>query len=269
MNEPMNESANRWDSLKHLNAIEDQHQTSLLLPRHHYAKVRMPEGFTPGLCLLFWPRIRKAQLFPGLESFKAMNFPLFSLEILKSDQDFTTIVQMPVGAPAAALVMEALVHLGYRNFVGVSIAGGIRPDLKPQSLILADQAIVDEGTSERYGNREFFAHPSFSLATSLFKALASQGTKVHKGCIWTTDAPYRETPEKLAFMLKKQILAVDMETSALYTLARRLGVSCVQFLFVADLLRTNAWVASPPLSRVLKSLPELLQAVFAVWGDKK
>ena len=49
---------------------------------------------------------------------------------------------------------------------------------------------------------------------------------VERGATWTTDAPFRETPEAIAAMTAEGLLAVEMEAAALYAFARRAASRC-------------------------------------------
>ena len=72
-------------------------------------------------------------------------------------------------------------------------------------------------------------------------SLEQQGLTFTKGEIWTTDAIYRETPEKVRKYRKKGILAVEMEISALLTVAAYRSVSLTGLLVVSDELFDLKW----------------------------
>lgn len=54
------------------------------------------------------------------------------------------------------------------------------------------------------------------------------------GPSWTTDAPFRETAEAVEAARAKGILAVEMEAAALYTFARKRGVSVLCLAHVTN-----------------------------------
>jgi uridine phosphorylase len=54
------------------------------------------------------------------------------------------------------------------------------------------------------------------------------------GPSWTTDAPFRETPEAIEAARAKGILAVEMEAAALYTFARVTGVAVLCLAHVTN-----------------------------------
>lgn len=65
------------------------------------------------------------------------------------------------------------------------------------NLIVVTAAIRDEGVSSHYlpPAREVSANEA--AVHALTRTLASRGVPYRLGKTWTTDAPYRETPEEL------------------------------------------------------------------------
>ena len=63
----------------------------------------------------------------------------------------------------------------------------------------------------------------------------------HPGRIWTTDAVYRETPEKVGNFQQQGILAVEMEVSALFSVAQFRQVELGAILVVSDELSSLKW----------------------------
>lgn len=63
------------------------------------------------------------------------------------------------------------------------------------------------------------------------------------GRVWTTDAPYRETLSKVTSYQHQGVLAVEMEMSALMTVAAYRGVKLAGLLVVSDELFNLTWHA--------------------------
>jgi GNAT superfamily N-acetyltransferase len=75
----------------------------------------------------------------------------------------------------------------------------------------------------------------------LTDVLAERGVPFLEGKTWTTDAPYRETTERIARRRQEGCLTVEMETSALTAVARFRGVSFAQYLYAGDDVSGEAW----------------------------
>jgi nucleoside phosphorylase len=59
---------------------------------------------------------------------------------------------------------------------------------------------------------------------------------VHVGAAWTTDAPYRETEQIIAARKAQGILAVEMESAALYAFAKARGCPLICLAHVSNQL---------------------------------
>jgi purine-nucleoside phosphorylase len=146
-----------------------------------------------------------------------------------------------LGAPQAVMGMEKLIALGSRRIWALGWCGSIRSDLKVGDFILPTDAVSEEGTSQHYPIGEKKAGSDPELTRILGEALAHEGYVCRAGTVWTTDAPYRETPSKVMEYGQKGILAVDMELSALMTLAVYRSVRLAGLLVVSDELADLKW----------------------------
>jgi hypothetical protein len=59
--------------------------------------------------------------------------------------------------------------------------------------------------------------------------------------VWTTDAPYRETPDQVRAYQERGALAVEMECSALFTLGAFRSAAVASLLVVSDELSSPTW----------------------------
>jgi len=146
-----------------------------------------------------------------------------------------------MGAPHAVIALEKLIVLGARRILVLGWCGSLQPDLKIGNLIIPDRAISEEGTSQHYPLPYGAPRSDSRLNRMLEISLEQQGLTFTKGEIWTTDAIYRETPEKVRVFQKKGVLAVEMEISALLTVAAYRSVSLAGLLVVSDELFDLKW----------------------------
>ena len=146
-----------------------------------------------------------------------------------------------VGAPAAAVMLEELIAWGVKEFVSMGLAGSLRKDLPPGSLVLCTSAYRDEGTSCHYAAGDKPALPDPGLTARLEASLGKNGLAFARGPSWTTDAIYRETPLEIVGYRDLGALVVEMEASALFTVAAFRGVSLAACFSVSDTLAELAW----------------------------
>ena len=138
------------------------------------------------------------------------------------------LVGCAVGAPFAVLIAEQLFASRCRLLISMTSAGRLAELRPPPYFILIDRALRDEGTSYHYLAPAEFSTADPKLLDAVSGAFAHLSVPVERGATWTTDAPFRETPEAIAAMTARGLLAVEMEAAALYAFsqARRKPVLC-------------------------------------------
>jgi uridine phosphorylase len=129
------------------------------------------------------------------------------------------IVGGAVGAPFAVLVAEELFASGCRLLLSMTSAGQILPVQAPPYFIIIDRALRDEGTSYHYLPPTDYSEADRALIGLAERAL-SGSMPVRAGATWTTDAPFRETQSAIEAAKAAGVLAVEMETAALYAFAK-------------------------------------------------
>lgn len=129
------------------------------------------------------------------------------------------IVPRTIGGPYAVLVAEQLHVSGSDVIIGLASAGRVLDSLPLPSLVIATSAIRDEGTSYHYLPAAEVIHTYDGIAGLLAAELRDLNLPIQQGCVWTTDAPYRETREQLQHYAEKGVLAVEMQAASLFAFA--------------------------------------------------
>jgi len=156
------------------------------------------------------------------------------------------IVRANAGASMAVVLLEELIALGFRRFVTMGCAGvpsnGAGPAVPIGGVVLADRALVYEGTSPHYSPHQRVAYPDDAGMKSLSDLLTTHGIDYRVGAVATTDALYRETPSFLDELLDNGVIAIDMELSALFTVAHFHKVEMTGLLYISDVVdRSGDW----------------------------
>ena len=137
-----------------------------------------------------------------------------------------------LGAPWAVLTLEELLRRGAEEIIFFGLAGGLGAGLKPGDILCPETGLTTEGTSAHYP-------APLSPDQDLRRLLLAQGEPLFGGAIWSTDAPCRETAAQVAAQKASGALAVDMETTALWAVARFRGRRLAALLVIDDLLSEN------------------------------
>ncbi len=141
-----------------------------------------------------------------------------------------------VGSPAATMVLEELIACSAGKIFEVGISCGTQPFLKPGDIVIATEAICDEDITHRYFPNMQRLAASPILKRHLFEALNKNRVCHQAGAVVTTDGVYQETGSKIAKFRKMGVLAVNVETSAIYAVANYRGVEMASTHVISDLL---------------------------------
>jgi len=146
-----------------------------------------------------------------------------------------------IGAPQAVMGLEKMIALGARRIWVTGWCGSLQPDLVIGDLVDPVDALEDEGTSQHYPLSGKAPRADEGLRASLASALKRRERSPRSGRLWSTDAVYRETRGKVQALGRAGVLAVDMEISALLTVAAYRGVRLAALLAVSDELFDLTW----------------------------
>jgi len=174
-----------------------------------------------------------------------------------------------MGSPYAAMLLEILHAWGVREIVFLGWCGSIRDDVLTGDIIVPTGALIEEGTSPLYDRPAGTASPSNGvLRQQLQQLLRNRGLVFKEGLVWTTDGVFRETPDKVKAFSGKGALAVEMELSALLTVAGYHSIALSGLLAVSDELFSLYWRPGFKSAAFLKTRADLAE-VLADWIKRK
>jgi len=163
-----------------------------------------------------------------------------------------------VGAPQSGCFLDETISLGGKWILSFGPAGIVNESIKRGEIIIPNEAVRDEGTSFHYEEPKRYSYPSKHLTDLIEYIFASRSIDYRIGKVWTTDAPYRETPSKIKRLKCEGCLAVDMESSALFSIAKFYKKNIAALLIANDSIAANSWDADPPEHEGEKFTPEEL-----------
>ncbi|MBO4428968.1 MAG: uridine phosphorylase [Clostridia bacterium] len=146
-------------------------------------------------------------------------------------------VSTGIGGPSAAIAMEELKAVGVDTFIRVGTCGGINMKVKSSDVVIATGAVRMEGTSREYAPIEFPAVADFAVTKALTEAAEKLGERWHAGVVQCKDSFYgQHSPSRMPVsyeLLEKWeawkrlgVLASEMESAAMFTVAAALDVRC-------------------------------------------
>ncbi len=196
------------------------------------------------------------------KNFARVEMGFFNLYQVKDGLDISfTLAGSFLGAPQAVMGMEMIIPLGVKRIWVFGWCGSLDPTLRIGDLVIPTSGISEEGTSQHYPIGEMPLTTDTALNEILAEALEKEGQTFRRGKVWTTDAPFRETPSKVKEFQNRGVLAVDMEMSALMTLAIFRNIKLTGLLVVSDELFDLKWnpgFSSPEFQKGLGFAREFL-----------
>jgi uridine phosphorylase len=148
-----------------------------------------------------------------------------------------------IGCPSAAIAVEELANIGVKGVVRVGSTGALQPHLKIGDLIITVAAMKNEGTSSFYVPMGFPAAADHFLTHALYEAALDQrpqhSSSVYLGLSVSDDAFYGETPEYIQKISSYKLLNVEMESSAIFTIAHLRGLKAAMVCAVSGNLVTD------------------------------
>lgn len=134
-----------------------------------------------------------------------------------------TICSTGIGSPSAAVAVEEMAEVGVETFLRVGTTGALQRGIDVGDLVVATAAAKDEGTTKRYEEATIPAVADYDVLAALVPAARDREGPVHVGPVVTDDAFYAEGPYVREWEAAG-LVAVEMETAAILTLARRHGL---------------------------------------------
>jgi uridine phosphorylase len=142
-----------------------------------------------------------------------------------------------IGGPSAAIVAHELIELGARRLLRVGTCRALDQELRPGQLMIASEALSDDGTSRALAGHERLAGlpASVELLAGLRGAAsdAGAGDPIACGPSVSTDLFY-DAADHRAQWREAGALVVEMQAAAIFAVAARKGVEGGCALLVVD-----------------------------------
>ena len=142
-----------------------------------------------------------------------------------------------MGCPGATIVFEELVQLGVKKLIRVGTCGGLQPDHELGDLIVALTAVPADSTATHLvGGEPHCPTASWELIHGAVHVAKEMGQDMRVGPIVSSDLFYNPNEGQYERWSARGILAVEMEASALFTVAALKGVQGGCLLTVSDII---------------------------------
>lgn len=147
-----------------------------------------------------------------------------------------------MGVPSISIYVNELIQeYDVQKLIRVGTCGAIQKDVKVRDVILAQGATTDSQVNRMvFGGIDFAPLADFNLLKNAFQVGTEKKLKLRVGNVFTSDSFYRDNGlELLGKLADYQVLGVEMEATALYTLAAKFNRQALAILTVSDHVLTG------------------------------
>lgn len=143
-----------------------------------------------------------------------------------------------MGIPSISIyITELMKDYGVKNLIRVGSAGSYQEDVKVRDVVIAMSTSTDSNiNNRRFKEANFSPTVNFELFTKVLKVAEEKNIKIKAGNILTSDEFYNDNKEYYKKWADFGVLAVEMETAGLYTLASKYKAKALSILTISDSL---------------------------------
>jgi len=164
-----------------------------------------------------------------------------------------------MGIPSISIYVNELISsYEAKNLIRIGSCGSMQPNIKIRDVILAMSASTDSSINKiRFSGMDYASTANFDLLKKAYDIALKKDIKVKVGNILTTDTFYHDDPDSWKHWANYGVLAAEMETAALYTLAAKFKVNALSILTVSDSLVTREETTSEERQKTFNQMVEV------------
>lgn len=164
-----------------------------------------------------------------------------------------------MGLPSLSIYVNELIkEYDVKKLIRVGSCGSMQSEVHVRDIILAMSSSTNSSMNKnRFKGMDFAPTADFGLFSSALETSKAMNIDIKAGNVLSSDSFYTDDPDEWKMWAAFNVLAVEMESSALYTLAAKYGVSALSILTVSDSLITWEETSSEEREKTFTQMMEL------------
>lgn len=164
-----------------------------------------------------------------------------------------------MGIPSIGIYVNELIdEYDVKRIMRIGSCGSMREEVKIRDIILAMSASTNSCINDiTFRGMTFAPTASYSLFSKAVDAAEKLNISFHAGNIFSSDIFYNNDPDEWKIWSDHNVLAVEMEAAALYTLAAKKGIEALTILTVSDSFITNEVTSSEEREKTFTQMMEI------------
>ncbi len=168
-----------------------------------------------------------------------------------------SVMASGMGMPSAAIYITELVrHYDVKRIIRVGTAGAYAPDLALRQIVVATDAITNSNMPELLGAPSPIAATPRMLDV-VTQVASSNGVDLSLGTVFTSDIFYEPNDDAREEHTANGVLAVEMETAALYSVCALEGAEALSMFTITDHLVSGEHLSSDERQLTVDEMLEL------------
>ena len=170
-----------------------------------------------------------------------------------------TVQGSGMGMPSLSIYVNELIReYNAKTLIRIGSTGAMQENIALRDLILAVTAsTISNPSTSIFKDLNFSPVASWELLNKAARIAEAKKLKTHIGGIYSSDTFYDERPDLTKEMTRHGVLAVEMETAELYTLAARYNCRALAILTASDHLITKEELSPSEREKSFSSMVEL------------
>ena len=145
-----------------------------------------------------------------------------------------------MGMPSTAIYAQELINLGAKRLIRVGTCGAYQANINLGDIVIASTASTDSSMNKHiFDQKDFAPSAHIPLLVKALEIAKTMSVKIHVGNILSSDTFYNTCSDHWQKWAEYGVLAVEMETSALYTIGAKNKIETLSILTVSDSLVTG------------------------------
>ena len=141
-----------------------------------------------------------------------------------------------MGLPSHSIYVNELIrNYGAKRLIRIGSAGSINDNVNVRDIVLAQSACTNSAINKRrFHGMDYAPTANFDLLYRAYELGKEKGAKIKVGSVLSSDLFYDDTGISAQIWADYGVLAIEMETAELYTLAAKYGVEALSLLTISD-----------------------------------
>jgi len=164
-----------------------------------------------------------------------------------------------MGIPSISIYVNELIReYDVKNLIRIGTCGAMKEAVGLRDVIIAMSACTDSNVNHlRFKGMNYAATASYQLLSKAVETAKEKGMTPRVGSVVTSDSFYQDDQDAWKLWAGYGVLAAEMETAELYTLAAKYGVDALAILTVSDHIVTHELTTAEERQNTFKQMIEI------------